>query len=202
MTVDPVTLEGRTVCLQPLALAHLDALCETGLDEEIWRWNVSPVRTRDEMRAWIEKALRDHAAGSSMPFAILERDSVKPAGLTRYLNIDKSNRRVEIGATWIGCRWQRTAVNTEAKYLMLRHAFEALGCIRVEFKTDSLNDRSRKAILRIGAKEEGTLRNHMIASTGRLRHSVYYSIINSEWPAVKAELEKKLDAPRLQGGSA
>jgi N-acetyltransferase len=111
---------------------------------------------------------------------------------TPSMNIDRLNRRLEIGSTWIARNWQRTAVNTEAKYLMLRHAFEQLGCIRVELKTDSLNQRSRQAILRLGAREEGILRNHMITSTGRIRHTVYYSIIDSEWPAVKARLERML----------
>jgi RimJ/RimL family protein N-acetyltransferase len=113
------------------------------------------------------------------------------------LNIDKANRRVEIGGTWLGRQWQRTPINTEAKYLMLRHAFDTLDCLRVEFKTDSLNERSRNAILRLGAKEEGILRNHMVTASGRIRHSVYYSIIDSEWPTVRARLEEQLARPWL-----
>jgi len=195
MQLEPVTLGGTHVRLEPLSLAHHAALTEVGLDEELWRWIVTPVRTKEDMRSYIETALREQAAGTALPFATVERASGRPIGSTRFLNIDGANRRVEIGATWIAKPWQRTAVNTEAKYLMLRHAFETLGCIRVELKTDSLNERSRKAILRIGAKEEGTFRNHMITSSGRLRHTVYYSIIDSEWPAVKARLLDKLSPP-------
>ena len=192
MIVEPVTLEGKHVRLEPLSLAHHAALCEVGLDEDVWRWIAAPVRTPEEMRRYIETALAEQAAGTALPFATVERASGRAIGSTRYGNIDRSNRRVEIGWTWIARPWQRTAVNTEAKYLMLRHAFETLGCIRVELKTDSLNERSRNAILRIGAQEEGTFRNHMITASGRIRHTVYYSIVDSEWPAVKASLEEKL----------
>ena len=144
------------------------------------------------MREYIAAALRTQAEGSALPFATVERATGKAIGSTRYMNIDRANRHVEIGSTWLGLAWQRTAANTEAKFLMLRHAFETLGCLRVELKTDSLNERSRNAILRIGAKEEGTFRNHMITHTGRIRHTVYFSIIDSEWPEVKARLEEKL----------
>jgi len=196
MIVQPVTLEGKCIRLEPLSLAHHAALCHVGLDQDVWRWITAPVRTPEEMRAYIETALAEQAAGTALPFATIERASGRAIGSTRYGNIDRSNRRVEIGWTWIARPWQRTAVNTEAKYLMLRHAFETLGCIRVELKTDSLNERSRKAILRIGAQEEGTFRNHMITASGRIRHTVYYSIIDSEWPAVKANLEEKLSGWR------
>jgi N-acetyltransferase len=192
MIVEPVTLEGKHVRLEPLSLAHHAALCEVGLDEDVWRWIAAPVRTPEEMRVYIEMALAEQAAGTALPFATIERASGRAVGSTRYGNIDRSNRRVEIGWTWIARPWQRTAVNTEAKYLMLRHAFETLGSIRVELKTDSLNERSRRAIVRIGAQEEGTFRNHMITASGRIRHTVYYSIVDSEWPAVKASLEEKL----------
>lgn len=192
MEIEPVTLEGRKVRLEPLTLAHLDGLAEVGLDEELWRWTTAPVRTKDEMRGYIDSALRDKAAATALPFATLDRASGRVVGSTRFLNIDVANRKAEIGATWIAPAWQRTVVNTEAKYLMLRHAFEHWGCVRVELKTDSLNERSRRAILRIGAREEGILRNHMITSTGRLRHSVYFSVVESEWPAVKLSLEEKL----------
>ncbi|PYV01740.1 MAG: GNAT family N-acetyltransferase, partial [Acidobacteria bacterium] len=175
MIVQPVTLEGKCIRLEPLSLAHHAALCHVGLDQDVWRWITAPVRTPEEMRAYIETALAEQAAGTALPFATIERASGRAIGSTRYGNIDRSNRRVEIGWTWIARPWQRTAVNTEAKYLMLRHAFETLGCIRVEIKTDSLNERSRKAILRIGAQEEGTFRNHMITASGRIRHTVYYS---------------------------
>jgi N-acetyltransferase len=193
MRIEPVLLEGKVVRLEPLSLDHLAALCEVGLDEELWRWIPSPVRNRDEMREYIESALESQRQGTALPFATIERASSRAVGCTRYGNLDLANRRVEIGWTWVGRAWQRTAVNTEAKYLMLRYAFESLGCIRVELKTDSLNERSRNAILRLGAREEGTLRNHMITSSGRLRHTVYFSILDSEWPAVKAHWEEKLD---------
>jgi N-acetyltransferase len=200
MAVEPVTLEGAHVRLEPLSLAHHAGLTEVGLGEELWRWISAPVRTPDEMRAYIETALKEQAAGTALPFATVERRTGRAIGSTRYGNVDRSNHRVEIGWTWIAGPWQRTAVNTEAKYLMLRHAFETLGCIRVELKTDSLNERSRNAILRIGAKEEGTFRNHMITSSGRIRHTVYYSIIDSEWPAVKARLEEKLSSTAQSEG--
>jgi len=192
MLVEPITLEGQHVRLEPLSLAHHAQLCKIGLDEELWRWVVQPVRTPEEMRAYIEEALQAQAAGTALPFATVEKVSGRTIGSTRFGNIDRVNRHVEIGWTWLGLKWQRTAANTEAKYLMLRHAFEQWGCIRVEFKTDSLNEPSRQALLRIGAKEEGIFRNHMITSTGRLRHSVYYSIIDSEWPKLKTHLEKRL----------
>jgi len=192
MLVEPITLEGQHVRLEPLSLAHHAQLCMIGLDEELWRWVVQPVRTPDEMRAYIEEALQAQAAGTALPFATVDKVSGRAIGSTRFGSIDRVNRHVEIGWTWLGLKWQRTAANTEAKYLMLRHAFETWGCLRVEFKTDSLNEPSRRALLRIGAKEEGIFRNHMITSTGRLRHSVYYSIIDSEWPKLKTHLEKKL----------
>jgi len=192
MMVKPVTLTGRYVRLEPLSLDHHAALCQVGLDEELWRWIPAPVRTPDEMRAYIESALREQATGTALPFATIDQSSGRAIGSTRYGNIDRANRRVEIGWTWVAVPWQRTAVNTEAKYLMLRHAVETLGSIRVELKTDSLNERSRNAILRIGAKEEGTLRNHMITASGRIRHSVYFSVTDAEWPAVKANLLEKL----------
>lgn len=192
LVVSPVTLEGKHVRLEPLSLEHHAQLSEAGLDEELWRWIPQPVRTAEEMRDYIEAALKQQAEGSALPFATLARASGRVIGSTRFGNIDRANRRVEIGWTWLTRKWQRTPANTEVKFLMLRHAFETLACVRVEFKTDSLNDRSRQALRRIGAREEGILRNHMITSSGRLRHSVYYSIIDSEWPAVKAALEEKL----------
>lgn len=192
MAVQPVTLEGRAVRLEPLSRAHHHALAQVGLDEDLWRWIPTQVRTPEEMVAYIEKALDEQTRGVSLPFAIIEKSSGRAIGSTRYGNIDREHRRVEIGWTWIAREWQRTAVNSECKYLLLRHAFESLGCIRVELKTDSLNERSRNAILRIGAKEEGICRNHMITSSGRIRHTVYFSVIDSEWPAVKAKLEARL----------
>lgn len=194
MIVTPVTLEGRHVRLEPLAKTHLTGLAQVGLDEELWRWIPTPVRTREDMAAYIETALQEQERGVSLPFAILEKTTGRAIGSTRYGSIDRVHHRVEIGWTWVARDWQRTAMNTEAKYLLLRHAFETLGCMRVELKTDSLNEKSRAAILRIGAKKEGIFRNHMITASGRIRHSVYFSIINSEWPAVKARLETMLNS--------
>jgi len=196
MVVAPVVLEGRHVRLEPLQKSHLAGLTAVGLDPELWRWIPMPVRTIEEMAAYIETALREQEQGVSLPFAVVEHQTGQAVGSTRYANIERAHHRVEIGWTWVAPEWQRTAINTEAKYLLLRHAFETLGCIRVELKTDSLNERSRAAILRIGAREEGTFRNHMITASGRLRHSVYFSIVDSEWPAVKARLEKMLDPAR------
>ncbi len=194
MVVSPVMLEGAYVRLEPLARVHLPGLAEVGLDEELWRWIPTPVRTQEEMAAYIEAALGEQERGESLPFAIAEKTTGRAIGSTRYGNIDRTQHRVEIGWTWVAREWQRTAMNTEAKYLLLRHAFETLGCMRVELKTDALNARSRAAILRIGAREEGIFRNHMITASGRIRHTVYFSIIDSEWPAAKARLEAILSS--------
>ena len=189
-------LEGRVVRLEPLTEAHADALAEVGLDEELWRWIPYRVTNAEEMLGYVRTALALQAAGSALPFATVLRETGQVIGSTRYMNIDAGNRRVEIGATWIGRAWQRSAVNTEAKYLMLRFAFEKLGCVRVELKTDALNQKSHAAILRIGAKEEGTLRQHAVTWSGRLRDSVYFSVLDSEWPGVKAKLEMSLGGGR------
>jgi RimJ/RimL family protein N-acetyltransferase len=193
VNIAPVTLEGTHVRLEPLSERHFGGLCEVGLDEELWRLGATLIRTPDDMRAYIDTAMRDRDAGVSLPFATLERRTNRVVGSTRFGNIDRPNRRVEIGWTWIARPWQRTVVNTEAKYLMLSHAFETLKCIRVEFKTDVLNERSRNAILRIGAKQEGVFRNHMIVESGRVRDSVYFSIVDWEWADVKAALEQRLE---------
>lgn len=201
MPIEPVTLEGTYIRLVPLSLAHHGQMCEVGLDPDLWRLTTTLVRTPADMQTYIEVALKAQAAGTVLPFATIEKVSGKVVGSSRYANVDSTNRRLEIGWTWVAPPWQRSVVNTEAKYLMLRHAFEALGCIRVEFKTDSLNERSRQALLRIGAKEEGIFRNHMITPSGRIRHSVYFSIIDSEWPEVKVRLEAKIaHGSRAQGG--
>jgi RimJ/RimL family protein N-acetyltransferase len=192
MAVAPVILEGRHVRLEPLSAEHTAGLAEIGLDEELWKWIPTPVRTGEEMRAYVQNALSEQANGSALPFALIERASGRTIGSTRYGNIERAHYRVEIGWTWVARQWQRSAINTEAKYLLLRHAFDTLKCIRVELKTDSLNNRSRTAILRIGAREEGTFRNHMITASGRIRHTVYFSILDSEWPDVKSRLESKL----------
>ena len=196
MNIEPLVLEGIHVRLEPLSLEHVDQLCDGGLDPDLWQWTPTIVRTPHDMRMYVELALQMQRDGTALPFAIVERSSGKAIGSTRFGSIERNHRRVEIGWTWIARPWQRTSINTETKYLMLKHAFEVLGYMRVEFKTDSLNQRSRAAILRIGAKEEGVLRNHVITYTGRVRHTVYYSIIHAEWPMVKAGLETKLRRPQ------
>jgi RimJ/RimL family protein N-acetyltransferase len=187
----PVTLVGNVVRLVPLRLDHAPLLWEAAKDtrEEIFRWFPMLMDSREDFRRLVDKALDEQVRGQSVPFATEVGESGVMIGSTRFMNIDAPNHRVEIGTTWIVPEWQRTAVNTEAKYLMLRHAFEEWACLRVEFKTDALNHRSREAIRRIGAQEEGTLRKHMAALKGRQRDSVYFSIIDSEWPEVKACLE-------------
>jgi N-acetyltransferase len=190
--LDPVTLEGSFVRLEPMSMEHHAGLTAIGLDPDIWRLTVANVRTPDEMRTYMESALRLRAEGSSLPFVTLERSSGRIVGSTRFGNYDPLNRRIEIGWTWLARAWQRTATNTEAKYLMLMHAFERLGCVRVEFKTDVLNLPSRKAMMRVGAKEEGILRKHTLMWTGRYRDTVFYSILDEEWPQVKAHLETLL----------
>ena len=190
----PVKLEGSTVILEPLRLEHADLFWTAAHDalEDIFRWIPYRMQTREDFHELVERALREQAQGESVAFATVERSTGAVIGSTRFMNIDAANRRVEIGSTWIVPAWQRTAVNTEAKFLMLRHAFEQWGCLRVELKTDALNQKSRTAILRIGAKEEGTLRKHVITWTGRVRDSVYFSILDTEWPEVKAKLQERL----------
>jgi RimJ/RimL family protein N-acetyltransferase len=192
MVVEPVILEGLHVRLEPLSLAHHPGLCDVGLDPSLLEVTESYVPTPDGLRAYIETALEQQAAGTALPFAVISNTEARPIGSTRYGNIDRAHRRVEIGWTWYGRPWQRTAVNTECKYLLLRHAFEGLGCIRVEFKTDALNERSRRALLRIGARAEGIFRHHMLMPSGRIRDTVYYSIIDDDWPAVRQHLEALL----------
>ena len=188
----PITLEGAHIRLEPLTAAHAPALLPAALHEELWRWTVSQVRSAADLDRYIAAALRDQELGLALPFATIHRESGQPIGSTRFGSYDAENRRVEIGWTWIAPEFQRTAVNTEAKLLMLRHAFEQLGCIRVELKTDALNERSRSAIRRLGAVEEGIFRKHMITSTGRMRDTVYYSILAEEWPGVRVRLEARL----------
>ena len=195
MTVEPVTLEGQFVRLEPLSMAHHEALCEALLDDDIWRWLPARVRTEDEMRDFIQLVLKLRDAGEALPFATLYKPENRVVGTTRYLTVDRGNYGIEIGATIVGKNWQRTAVNTEAKYLMLRHAFEVLGCLRVQFQTDSLNTKSKNAILRLGAIQDGIFRNHKICWDGRIRHSIYFSITDEEWPRVKADLEAKIARP-------
>ena len=187
-----VTLEGAQVRLLPLSLEHLDGLCAVGLDPELWQWVPTRVLDRQQMQAYVQLALDEQRRGVSVPFATTLKGSGQVVGCTRYANISVPDGRLEIGWTWIGKPWQRSAVNSEAKYLMLRHGFEALGCSRVELKTDGLNEKSRAAILRIGAKQDGILRKHTLTYSGRIRDTVYFSILDDEWPLVKANLEAKL----------
>ncbi|MDQ3803611.1 MAG: GNAT family N-acetyltransferase [Acidobacteriota bacterium] len=186
MDIRPVTLEGRYVRLEPLTRQHAAAFCEAGRE-----WNLTPEKVRDG----IESALRQQASGSALPFATVERSSGRVVGGTRFLNITPEHRRLEIGSTWIAGPWRRTAINTEAKFLMLEHAFERLGCIRVGFMADALNETSRKAISRLGAREEGTFRSYIVRADGQIHDAVFYSIIESEWPSAKARLQGMMARP-------
>jgi RimJ/RimL family protein N-acetyltransferase len=167
---------------------HVDDLTRVGLEPELWRWIPHQVSTGDEMRAYVTTALEEFRKGTALPFVTIANGTDQVIGSTRYANIDLPNRRLEIGWTWITSAYQHTAANTEAKLLLLTHAFERLMLNRVELKTDALNHRSRTAILRLGAVEEGTLRKHVVTSSGRVRDTVYFSILDTEWPAIKARL--------------
>lgn len=193
MRARPGTLQGRFVRLEPLSEAHVEGLTAIGLEDEIWKYMLyGPMRGQDDIRQWVRDILARAANGSDLPFAVLDLATGRVAGATRYLDIRPEHRALEIGGTWYGSEFQRTAVNTECKYLLLKNAFEQLGCIRVQLKTDSRNIRSQAAIERLGAVKEGTLRNHMILPDGTIRHSAYYSILDAEWPRVKAFLEGRL----------
>jgi RimJ/RimL family protein N-acetyltransferase len=191
--LEPVTLEGRAVRLETMTTDHSAALAEVGLDPEIWRFTVVNPRTPADIQDYMESGLATLRDGTGLPFVTIARESGRVVGSTRFGNYDPANHRIEIGWTWIAKPWQRTAINTEAKYLMLSHAFERLGCVRVELKTDVLNTPSRNAMLRIGATEEGVLRKHTLMWTGRYRDTIYYSVLDDEWPGVKARLEKLLE---------
>jgi RimJ/RimL family protein N-acetyltransferase len=194
MNIEPVVLGGEVVRLEPLTSAHVSALCAVGLHPELWKWTTNRITNAEEMTEYVETALRWQREGSALPFVTIAQRTGQVIGTTRFANIDRANRRLEIGWTWVTPEWQRTGANVEAKLLLLRHAFERLGCIRVEFKTDSLNEKSRRALLGIGAREEGILRNHMIVWNGRFRHSVYFSVIESEWPVVRNHLQQRLES--------
>jgi len=181
------------VRLEPLSVErHLDGLAAIGLDPDLWRWTLSTVESREGLRAYLDEALREQEQGRSVPFATVDLASGTIAGCTRFGNIDPKNRRVEIGWTWVARPFQRTYVNTEAKLLMLAHAFEIWKCIRVELKTNVLNHRSRNAMLRMGAVEEGILRRHAISDQGVVRDTIYYSVLDSEWPKVREGLRRML----------
>ena len=193
-SIAPFVLEGDNVCLEPLQPGHAALLWEIAKNDlaDLFQWIPYRMESLSDFEQFNAHVLDEQGRGISIPFATYVREGSQIVGTTRYMSMDLGNRKVEIGSTWIARPWQRTVINTEAKYLMLRHAFEKWKCLRVELKTDSLNQRSRQAILRLGAKEEGTLRKHMVTSTGRQRDSVYFSILDLEWPAVKAGLEAKL----------
>lgn len=195
MEVKPVVLTGRHVRLEPMAEAHIPGLAEIGVGQSFWDYMLyGNVNSVEDMRNWVQDILSRAEKGTDLPYVVIHLASGRVAGATRYLNIAPQDRGLEVGGTWYGQDFQRTAVNTECKYLLLRHAFETLGCIRVQLKTDLRNERSQKAIERIGAVKEGVLRNHMILPDGRYRHSVYYSILDSEWPGVRDRLEKILES--------
>ena len=193
MEVRPVILTGNVVRLEPLSENHVTDLTISGQDESIWRYmRYSTICTEQQMRSWVLDLLALQAQGTDLPFAVVHLKSKRAIGATRYLNIQPQDRGLEIGGTWYAIEYQQTAVNTECKYLLLKNAFEKLNCIRVQFKTDLRNERSQRALERIGAIKEGILRSHMITPDGYIRDSVFYSILASEWPLVKARLEEKL----------
>jgi RimJ/RimL family protein N-acetyltransferase len=191
MQIAPVTLIGDLVRLEPLSLDHVPDLTEAGQDESIWQlMPYGPITTVDRMTHFVQRCLLGQERGTELLFAVVHGKIGRAVGSTRYLDIRQEHRTLEIGGTWYAPAHQRTGVNTECKYLLLRHAFEQLGCIRVQLKTDRLNERSQRAIERIGAVNEGTLRNHMIMPDGRRRDTVMYSVLDEEWPAVKSRLER------------
>jgi RimJ/RimL family protein N-acetyltransferase len=198
--VMPVTLTGRYVRLEPMTEAHIPVLAEIGVGQTFWDFMLyGNMNTEADMANWVRDILSRASRGTDLPFVAVHLASGHVAGATRYLNIMPNDRGLEVGGTWYGTEFQRTAVNTECKYLLLKHAFEALGCIRVQLKTDLRNERSQRAIERIGAVKEGVLRNHMILPDGRIRHSVFYSILDTEWEAVKKRVEGMLERSRLIG---
>jgi len=191
--ISPITLEGSLVRLEPLSLSHSEGLAQAGSEPALWRYMLyGNLSLPGAMEAWIQDILQRQAAGTDLPFAVLHKPSGRIAGATRYLDIRPQDRGLEIGGTWYAPEFQRIGVNTGCKYLLLRHAFETLGCIRVQFKTDARNEQSIRAIERIGAKREGILRNHMLLPDGHKRDSVYFSIIDSEWPKIREQLESML----------
>ena len=192
MEILPVTLEGQHTRLEPLSLTHQEALIAAAGDGELWNSIVTVVPTRETVSEYIDEALTGQVQGSELPFVIVQKATNKIVGTTRFYYIQPHQRNAAIGYTWVATSAQRTAVNTEAKLLLLTHAFEHWRCVRVEFITDVLNQQSRAAILRLGAKQEGILRNHMIMPNGRIRDSVCFSIIAEEWPEVKAGLMARL----------
>ena len=195
MEVKPIILQGKQVRLEPMTEAHIPGLAEIGVGQPFWDFMVyGRMETADDMRGWVQDILSRAEKGTDLPFIAIHLASGRVAGATRYMNIMANDRGLEIGGTWYGPEFQRTVVNTGCKYLLLSHAFETLGCIRVQLKTDLRNQRSQKAIERIGAVKEGVLRNHMILPNGHYRHSVYYSILDTEWPEVKRRIEGMIES--------
>ena len=184
----PTTLTGRHATLAPLSPDHHDDLVEAVKDGELWRLWYTTVPAPEGMRAEIDRRLNLQKQGSMLPFTVIDNSSRKPAGMTTYMNVDSANRRVEIGSTWYRKSVQRTAINTECKLMLLTHAFESLNCIAVEFRTHFFNHSSRRAIERLGAKLDGILRSHQLATNGTLRDTCVYSIVAAEWPTVKGHL--------------
>mgnify|MGYP000851211519 CR=1 FL=1 len=197
LTPQPITLNGRFVRLEPLSLDHAEDLAVAGAYPDIWRYMPYPVvNSEADMRAQIEDLLSRQARGTDLPFAVRHLADGRAIGMSRYLDIQVVNQMLEIGGTWYTPTLQRTAVNTECKWLLMTHAFETLGCVRVQIKTDLRNERSQRAIERLGAVREGVLRNHMRMPDGYQRSSVYYSVLAEEWPTVRERLRGWLDAPR------
>jgi RimJ/RimL family protein N-acetyltransferase len=194
MELGPVVLEGPDVRLEPLELRHADDLLVAARDPLIWRWLPERIESRADLESWLGDAARAQAAGTEYAFAVVDRGTGRAVGSTRYMDVSVAHRGVEVGWTWYSTDAWGTVVNPEAKLLLLTHAFESWGAIRLYLKTDSLNARSRAAILKLGAIYEGDLRNHRIRLDGSYRHSSYYSILDTEWPAVKADLEQRLAA--------
>jgi RimJ/RimL family protein N-acetyltransferase len=193
LEIKPVTLTGHTVRLEPLSVDHLPDLTRVGFEESIWHYmRYDPMVSEAGLRDWVLDLLHLQEKGTDLPFAVIHLGETRAIGCTRYMNIQPAHRSLEIGGTWYGLDYQGTAVNPECKYLLLGHAFENLGCIRVQFKTDARNLRSQRAIEALGAVKEGTLRNHMITADGYVRDSVFYSILDREWPEVKVKLEDRL----------
>ncbi|MGF6109379.1 GNAT family N-acetyltransferase [Pseudomonas frederiksbergensis] len=186
------SLEGNRIILRPLQYADAEALVQAAEDGELWKLTVTVVPSSTTVDSYLKRALDGRDAGSVLPFVIVLKETGKVIGSTRFWKVDRLNRKLEIGSSWIGASWQKTFVNTEAKYLMLRHAFEALDCVRVQFTTDENNQTSRNAILRLGAQQEGIVRHERIMPDGRKRNSVRFSIIDDEWPQVRQHLETKL----------
>jgi len=193
MNIQPVTLTGRVVRLEPLSESHIPDLTVAASDESIWRYmRYGTVTNQEQMLGWVQAVLAEQARGTDLPFAVIHLESNRAVGATRYPNIDPPNLALEIGGTWYAVAYQRTAVNTECKYLLLQYAFEELACMRVQLKTDARNLRSQRAIERLGAVKEGVLRKHMLLPDGFIRDSVFYSILDTEWPTVKANLAARL----------